>query len=96
MIKLRPIQDRVIVKQHDVLSATESGIVLAGNKDKPLKGTVLEVGPGRWLGEKLVETTVKPGDTVIFGKDVGEEIDLGDDNVVLVLFESQILATLDE
>ncbi len=49
MIKLRPLADRVFVKQHDIQEQSEGGIVLAGGKDKPLMGTVIEAGPGYWL-----------------------------------------------
>lgn len=95
MIKLRPIHDRVFVKQHE-LKVSQGGIVLAGTTDKPLKGTVVAVGPGRWLDTQFVETSVKPGDVVIFGKSVGEELKLDDETTFLVLSESQILATIND
>ena len=96
MIKLRPLADRVFVKQHDIQEQSEGGIVLAGGKDKPLMGTVIEAGPGYWLADKFVETTVKPGDIVLFGKSAGEEVEVEHDVTVLVLYENEILATLDE
>lgn len=96
MIKLRPLADRVIVKQHDIVEKTESGIVLANVQDKPLKGTVLEVGPGRWLGDQLIKPQVKPGDLVLFGKSAGEEMEVENDFIILVLHEGEILAILDE
>ncbi len=95
MTKLRPIQDHVIVKQHEIES-TASGIVLAKTIDKPLKGTVIAAGPGRWLSKQFIESTLNPGDIVIFGKSVGEEIELDGETTILVMHESEILATVDE
>lgn len=95
MIKLRPIHDRVIVKQHEV-KTTPSGIVLAKTTDKPLKGTVIAVGPGRWLSTQFIESTLNPGDVVLFGKSVGEEVELDNEMTILVMHESEILATVDE
>ena len=96
MTKLRPLNDRVTVDQHEAKEESEGGIVLTGQKDKPLKGTVIAAGPGRWLGDQLVPTTVQPGDIVLFGKSAGEEVEIDDDTKVLVLREGEILATLDE
>ena len=95
MIKLRPMHNRVFVKQHEV-KVSKGGIVLASTTDKPLKGTVVAVGPGRWLDTKFIETSVKPGDVVIFGDTVGEEIEIDAETTFLVLHEAQILATIDE
>ena len=95
-MKLRPIQDRVIVKQRDAEEMTEGGIVVAGQQEKPMKGDVIAVGPGRYLESKLIPPTVKVGDVVLFGKNAGEEVKLDDDNTVLVLHEPEILAVLDE
>lgn len=95
LIKLRPLANRVIVEQHAATKKTKSGIVIANANDKPLRGTVIAVGPGHWLGDKFIETTVKPGDVVLFGKRVGEKVDLDLDTTVLVLHEHEILARLD-
>lgn len=95
MIKLKPLLDRVIVQQHEAEEQTKGGIVIANSNERPLKGTVLEVGPGRWMGDHFVETTVKPGDVILFGKRVGEEVEIDPDTTVLVMREHEILATLD-
>ncbi len=95
MTKLRPIHDRVIVKQHEV-KTTPSGIILAKTTDKPLKGTVIAAGPGRWMSTQFIKSTLKPGDVVIFGNSVGEEIELDRETTILVMHESEILATIDE
>ncbi len=95
MIKLRPIHDHVIVKQHEV-KKTPGGIVLATTTDKPLKGTVIAAGPGRWMSTQFIKSALKPGDVVIFGNSVGEEIELDNEITILVMHESEILATVDE
>ncbi len=95
MTKLRPIHDRVIVKQHEV-KTTPGGIVLATTTDKPIKGTVIAAGPGRWMGTQFIKSALKPDDIVIFGNSVGEEIEFDDNTTILVMNESEILATVDE
>ena len=95
LIKLRPLSNRVIVQQHEAEDVTKGGIVIANAKEKPLKGTVLEVGPGRYVGDQFVETVVKPGDVILFGKRAGEDVELDNETTVRVLYEHEILATLD-
>ena len=95
-MKLRPIQDRVIIKQRDAKTVSDGGIHIAGEAEKPLKGEVLAVGPGRWLENVFIEPNVKEGDVVIFGKSAGEEVEIDDDTKLLVLRETEILAVLDE
>lgn len=95
LIKLKPLANRVIVEQDDVQETSKGGIVIAGTKEKPLRGTVLAVGPGRYIGDRFVESVVKPGDVVLFGKSAGEDVDIETDTTVRVLFEHEILATLD-
>lgn len=96
MINLRPLGNRVIVEQHEADEKSKGGIVIANTQEKPLKGTVLAVGPGKWLGEKFIETVVKPGDVVLFGKRAGEEVEIERDTTVIVLHEHEILAQLDD
>ena len=98
MQKLRPIQNKVVIKRHDAEKVTEGGIHLApGAVEKPLKGTVIAVGPGQWLGdnEKFVETVVKKGDVVIFGERAGETVEV-DDIEYLVMPEHMILAVISD
>lgn len=65
---LRPIHDKVVIKQRDAEKVSPGGIHIAGEHEKPSKGDVIAVGPGRYLGDVLIEPTVKEGDVVIFGK----------------------------
>ena len=72
-MKLKPMADNVLLKQHDAEETTSSGIILATtNKEKPAIYEVVSVGPGT----KDVEMTVTAGDKVIVGKFVGTDVTL--------------------
>ena len=72
-MKLRPMADNVLLKQHEAPEATVSGIILATtNKEKPAIYEVVSAGPGT----KEIEMTVKPGDKVVVGKFAGSELKL--------------------
>ncbi|MFA6426189.1 MAG: co-chaperone GroES, partial [Phycisphaerae bacterium] len=68
-MKLRPLDDRIVVKPQDAETKTAGGIVLPDSaKEKPLAGKVISVGPGRMLDSgKRAEVAVKKGETVLFG-----------------------------
>ena len=75
---LKPLGDRVIVEVLDEEEITYSGIVLPDTaKEKPQRGKVLAVGPGRYEDGKLVALDVKKGDEIIFSKYGGTEIKVG-------------------
>jgi chaperonin GroES len=89
---LKPLGDRVIVEVLDEEETTVSGIVLPDTaKEKPQRGAVLEVGPGKYEDGKLVPLDVAKGDEVIFSKYGGTEVKLGGEDF-LILRESDILA----
>ena len=96
-IKLKPLGDRLIVEPTEREEVTASGIVLPETaKEKPQKGTVLAVGPGRRDEEgKRIPMDVKEGDRVLFAKYAGTEVKLEPDRKVLVLKESDILAIVE-
>ena len=72
-MKLKPMADNVLLKQHEAPEATVSGIILATtNKEKPAIYEVVSAGPGT----KEIEMTVKPGDKVVVGKFAGSELKL--------------------
>ena len=72
-MKLKPMADNVLLKQHEAAETTVSGIVLAtANKEKPAIYEIVSVGPGT----KDVTMTVKPGEKVVVGKFVGTDITL--------------------
>jgi chaperonin GroES len=92
-MKLKPLDDRVVVRTLEAEEKTAGGIVLPdAAKEKPQRGKVLAVGPGRLLdsGER-VAIGVQIGDEVLFGKYGGTDIEVeGED--VKILRESDILA----
>ncbi len=92
-IKMRPLEDRVIVRVKDEAEQIEGGIVLPESaQQKPQEGEVLAVGPGRLNDDgERIPVDVKVGDTVIFAKYGGTEVKLGDDEV-LILRADDILA----
>ena len=72
-MKLKPMADNVLLKQHDAAETTVSGIILATtNKEKPAIYEVVAVGPGK----KDVEMTVAAGDKVVVSKFVGTDVTL--------------------
>ena len=93
-MNLKPLGDRVIVEILEEEQTTASGIVLPDTaKEKPQRGRILAVGPGRWEDGKLVPLDVAVDDEVIFSKYGGTEVkDAGED--YLILRESDILAKL--
>lgn len=91
--KLRPLDDRVVVEPMEAEQMTAGGIVLPDTaKEKPQRGTVLSVGPGKLMdsGERG-QMSVSIGDEVIYGKYSGTEIELNGQDVK-ILRESDILA----
>ncbi len=92
-INLKPLDDRVVVEPVEAEEVTAGGIVLPDTaKEKPQRGTVLAVGPGKLLdkGERG-EMSVAVGDEVIYGKYAGSDIEV-DGREVKILRESDILA----
>jgi chaperonin GroES len=92
-IKIRPLDDRVVVEPIEAEETTAGGIVLPDTaKEKPQRGVVVAVGPGRLLdnGERG-ELSVAVGDEVIYGKYGGSDIEINGDEVK-ILRESDILA----
>ncbi len=92
-IKLRPLDDRVVVEPVEAEQMTAGGIVLPDTaKEKPQRGTVLAIGPGKLLDNgKRGDIAVGVGDEVIYGKYSGSEIEV-DGREVKILRESDILA----
>ena len=91
--KLRPLDDRVVVEPMEAEQMTAGGIVLPDSaKEKPQRGTVISVGPGKLMdsGERGT-MSVKVGDEVIYGKYSGTEIELNGQDVK-ILREADILA----
>ena len=92
-IKIRPLDDRVVVEPLEAEETTAGGIVLPDTaKEKPQRGTVVAVGPGKLLDTgKRGDLSVTVGDEVIYGKYGGSDIEVDGDDVK-ILRESDILA----
>lgn len=75
-MKLQPFWDRVIVEAEEVPEQTASGLYIPpGAKERPMRGVVLSVGPGKLLQNgELAACPVQPGDTVLFGKFAGTKV----------------------
>ena len=94
-MKLKPLGDRVVVKPIEQEEITAGGIVLPETaKEKPQRGSIVAVGPGKVEDGKRVELDVKEGDTVLFAKYAGTEIKVEGEKV-LILRESDILAIIE-
>ena len=95
--KLKPLGDRVLVKPLTGEEVTKGGIILPDTaKEKPQRGEVIAVGPGRLDEEgKRIAMDVKKGDKVIYAKFAGTEIKIEDEEY-LILRESDILAKFTE
>ena len=85
-MNLKPLGDRVIVKQDDVEETTAGGLLLSsGSKEKPTTGVVLAVGDGIITDEgKTIPVPVKVGDHVIYGKYGGTEVEIGGETVIIL------------
>src|SRR3954454_14457850 len=95
-IKLKPLQDRVIVKQSEAEEKTKSGIVLPDSaKEKPTKGKVIAVGPGKLDDKgKPMEIGVRVGDSIYYGKYSGTDVEI-DGQKLVILRESDVLGVLE-
>lgn len=95
-MKLRPLGDRVVLKQKEAEEKTASGIILSGQaKEKPQQAEVIAVGPGGMVDGKEVAMVVKVGQIVIYSKYAGTEVKLGKEEYTVVR-QSDILAVVEE
>jgi chaperonin GroES len=94
---VKPLDDRVLIKRLEAEERTAGGIVLPDTaKEKPQKGKVVAVGAGKLLDKGgRSQLTVKPGDTVLFGKYAGTEIKI-DGEEHTIMRESELLGVLEE
>jgi chaperonin GroES len=87
-VNIQPLADRVVVEAATAEEKTAGGIIIPDTaKEKPQRGTVVAVGPGK----KDEPMTVKNGDVVLYGKYAGTEITI-DGNDYLIMRESDIVA----
>lgn len=92
-MKLRPLDDRVVVEPKEAESTTAGGIVLPDTaKERPQRGKVVSIGPGKLLDNGQRGTlSISVGDEVIYGKYAGTEIEVNGKDVK-ILRETDILA----
>ena len=94
-MKLVPLGDRVVLKQLVAEETTKSGIVLPGqSKEKPQQAEIIAVGPGGMVDGKEVEMFVKTGQTVIYSKYSGTDVEV-DDETYIIVKQSDILAVVE-
>ncbi len=94
-MKLKPLADRVVLKQKEAEEKTKSGIYLASAaQEKPEVYEVVEVGPGGMVEGNEVVMTVKAGETVLVGKYSGTKVKVDDEELTIVR-QSDILAIVE-
>ncbi len=95
IMSLKPLGDRVVLKQLEAEETTKSGIVLPGQaQEKPQEAEVIAVGPGGVVDGKEVTMQVKAGDKVIYSKYSGTNVKLDDEEYIIVK-QSDILAIVE-
>ncbi|MDD2903230.1 MAG: co-chaperone GroES [Syntrophales bacterium] len=95
-MKVKPLNDRVLVKRTEELTVTKGGIVIPDTaKEKPIEGKVVAVGPGKMSDQgQRMTLQVKEGDRVLFGKYSGTEIKVEGEEY-LMMREEDILAIIE-
>jgi chaperonin GroES len=89
-LSIQPLADRVVVKPAPAETKTASGLVIPDTaKEKPQKGTVMAVGPGK----KDEPTSLKVGDAILYGKYAGTEVTV-DGEDYLIMRESDVFAVI--
>jgi chaperonin GroES len=95
-MKLRPLQDRILVQRVEEETTTKGGIIIPDTaKEKPAEGKVVAVGSGK-LGEdgKRVPLEIKAGDRILFGKYSGTEVKIEGEEY-LIMREDDVLGVID-
>ncbi len=94
-MNVKPLGDRVVIKNVEIEETTKSGILLTGAaKEKPQMAEVLAVGPGGLVDGKEITMNVKVGDKVIYSKYAGTEVKI-DGQELIIVRQSDILATVE-
>ncbi len=94
--KIRPLADRIVVQPREQETTTAGGIVIpdSADKDKPIEGTVIAVGGGKYVDGKLQPLQLKVNDKVLFGKYAGTAVKL-DDKEYLIMREEDVLGIVE-
>jgi len=93
---VKPLEDRILVKPIEADTMTDSGLYLPESaKEKPIQGRVVSTGPGKLLDNgKRANLSVKKGDTVVYSKYAGSEVEIKGDKH-LILRETELLGVLE-
>ena len=96
-ITIRPLDDRVLIKPTDAKSKTKHGIYLPeGAQEKPMSGKIVATGPGKLNDDgKRAQICVKKGDTIVYGKYSGTEVEINGEDLV-ILRENELLGVLEK
>ena len=95
-MKIRPLGDHIIVRREAEEQKSTGGIVIPNTaREKPVRGRITAVGPGRWLKDGARQPPdIKEGDLVLFDKYAGSEVKLGEDKL-LVMREKDVIAVVE-
>lgn len=96
-MKLRPLDERVVIMQSQAEEKTSGGIILPDTaKEKPQMGKIVAVGPGKLLDDgKRAKMALKKNDTVIYPKYIGNDVEIDGDKYV-ILKESDVLGIVEK
>ena len=95
-MKLKPLDDRIVIKQVEAEEKTSGGIILPDSaKEKPQIGKVIATGPGALLDDgKRGQMSVKKGDKVLYAKYMGSDVEIDNDKYVIIK-ESDVLGIIE-
>lgn len=96
-MKIRPLNDRIVVRRKEEEAKTAGGILLPGSaKEKPNQGEVVAVGPGKLLDNGEVrQLSLKVGDQVLFGQYSGNNVKIDGDELI-ILTESEVFGVIEK
>ena len=96
-MKIRPLQDRILVKRLEETNQTKGGIIIPDTaKEKPQEGKVVSVGKGRVMEDGTQrKLDVKAGDKILFGKYAGTDVKIEDEDY-LIMREDDILGVIEK
>ena len=94
--KIRPLSDRIVVTAKEIETKTAGGIYIpdTADKDKPMRGTVVAIGNGKYVDGKMQPLQVKVGDEILFGKYAGTIIKLNEKEL-LVMREEDVMGVIE-
>ena len=96
-MKIRPLQDRVLVKRVEEDQKTKGGIIIPDSaKEKPIEGIIIAVGKGKVANDgKLIKMDVKEGDNILFNKYAGTDVKVDGEELV-IMREDDIVGVIEK